>query len=165
MLKLKLWETFRLRSFAAMRIPMLFWCLPTVTRLDETGCAVLIRLNRRTRNHLGSMYFGALCVGVDCAGGLIAYRQIQKSGKPVSLIFKDFKAEFLKRAEGDVEFLCDQGEEIREFVERVVASSERMELTVRVQARLAKSSSPEDLLGKFELTLSLKNRSKSAISS
>ena len=106
------------------------------------------------------MYFGALCVGADCAGGLIAYRQIQKSGKPVSLIFKDFKAEFLKRAEGDVEFYCEQGKEIREFVERVATSSERMDLAVRVFAQCTGARQPEELIAKFELTLSLKTRQK-----
>ncbi|MEN9723083.1 MAG: hypothetical protein RJB38_1069, partial [Pseudomonadota bacterium] len=73
-------------------------------------------------------------MGADCAGGLLAYRAIQKSGKRVSLIFKNFRAEFLRRAEGDVEFRCDQGQEIHQLVERVLQSPERQELTVRVEA-------------------------------
>ena len=158
--KIKFWETFRLRSFGAMKIPLLFWCLPTVTRLDDQGCAVRIRLTRRTRNHLGSMYFGALCIGADCAGGLIAYREIEKSGKPVSLIFKDFRAEFLKRAEGHVEFSCDQGEEIRTLVQEVLSSADRREMPVRILARVPGGAQPDEVIARFELTLSLKNRLK-----
>lgn len=104
------------------------------------------------------MYFGTLCVGADCAGGLIAYRLIEKSGKPISLIFKDFKAEFLKRAEGDVEFICSQGREIAAFVEEVAQSPERREMAVQVQARVPRSAQPEEVVARFELTLSLKNR-------
>ena len=88
----------------------------------------------------------------------MAYRLIEKSGKPVSLVFKDFQAEFLKRAEGDVVFTCTQGREIREFVDRVVASSERQEMTVNVDARVPRSKSPEEVVARFKLTLSLKNR-------
>ncbi len=153
-----LWETFRLRLFGMAKVPLLGWCLPAVTQLDDEACRVLIPLRRRTRNHLGSMYFGTLCVGADCAGGLIAYRLIEKSGKPISLIFKDFKAEFLKRAEGDVEFTCTQGREIAAFVQEVVQSPERREMTVLVQARVPQSAQPEEVVARFELTLSLKNR-------
>jgi acyl-coenzyme A thioesterase PaaI-like protein len=153
-----LWETFRLRLFGMAKVPLLGWCLPAVTRLDDEACGVLIPLRRRTKNHLGSMYFGTLCVGADCAGGLMAYRLIEKSGKPVSLIFKDFKAEFLKRAEGDVEFTCTQGREIAAFVQEVLATTERRETTVRVEARVPRSSQPEEVVARFELTLSLKNR-------
>ena len=140
------------------KVPLLGWCLPAVTRLDDEVCSVLVPLRRRTRNHLGSMYFGALCVGADCAGGLMAYRLIQKSGKPVSLIFKDFQAEFLRRPEGDVEFTCRQGREIAALVQQVLQSSERQEMTVQVDARVPKGIAPNELVARFSLTLSLKNQ-------
>jgi len=140
------------------KVPLLGWCLPAVTRLDDEACSVLIPLRRRTKNHLGSMYFGALCVGADCAGGLMAYRLIQKSGKPVSLIFKDFQAEFLRRPEGDVEFTCLQGREIAQWVQQVLQSPERQEMAVQVTARVPKGIYPEEVIARFTLTLSLKNR-------
>lgn len=156
--RILIWETLRLRFFGVAKVPLLGWCLPAVTHLDDESCRVLIPLGRRTRNHLGSMYFGALCVGADCAGGLIAYRLIEKSRQPISLIFKDFRAEFLKRAEGDVEFSCVQGHEIAVFVQDVVGSPERREMTVMVDARVPRSAQPEEVVARFELTLSLKNR-------
>lgn len=152
-----LWrQTFLLRAFGFSKIPLLFACLPRVTQLDEHGCAVEIRLNHRTRNHLGSMYFGALCIGADCAGGLVAYRLIEASGKRVSLVFKDFEARFLKRATGDVEFRCTQGPEIRAFVEKVVSGTERHEMPVRVSARVPRGATPDEVVAEFVLTLSLK---------
>lgn len=156
--KILLKETFLLRAFGWTKVPLLYWCLPSVIRLDETGCTIRIPLTRRTRNHLNSMYFGALCVGADCAGGLMAYRLIQKSGVPVSLVFKDFQASFLKRPEGDVDFRCEQGHEIREFVERVIASGEREDLTVTVLAFVPSSTTPDEAVARFTLTLSLKRR-------
>lgn len=84
----------------------------------------------------------------------MAYRLIQQSGQPVSLIFKDFKAEFLKRAEGNVEFRCLEGRQIAEFVKEVLATTERHERGVRVEAF---AGDPEPV-ARFELTLSLKNR-------
>jgi hypothetical protein len=159
-----LWkETFLLRAFGLSKIPLLYACLPRVTVFNENECAVEIALNRRTRNHLGSMYFGALCIGADCAGGLMAYRLIEQEGpkarKKVTLVFKDFEAKFLKRATGDVEFRCQQGPEISQFVARVLSGDERMEMPVRVIARVPRSQTPEEPVAEFKLTLSLKGHS------
>ena len=74
------------------------------------------------------MYFGALCAGADLAGALTAMRRIDASGRRISLIFKDVKARFLKRAEGDVLFCCEDGEAVDGLVRRAIASGEREEL-------------------------------------
>jgi acyl-coenzyme A thioesterase PaaI-like protein len=151
-------ETLVLRSFGFMKIPLLFFTSPSVVELDDSKCVVKIPLNRRTRNHLNSMYFGTLCVGADCAGGLIAMRLITAEKAKVSLIFKDFKAQFLKRPEGDVHFTSEDGEKIRALVKRAIASGERENETVRVVATVPSKLGNEPV-ALFELTLSLKKKS------
>jgi len=157
-------ETFLLRSFGFLKIPVLFFVSPSVVELSEQRCVIKIPLSRRTRNHVGSMYFAVMAAGADCAGGLIAYRMIQESGSPVSLIFKDFKAEFLKRAEGDVLFTCDQGAEIRKFVSKAIQSGERENMPVHVTATVPSKFGNEPI-AQFVLTLSLKRKSDSSRSS
>ena len=44
-------------------------------------------LRRRTKNHLGSMYFGVLAVGADITGGFLAMEPIQESGRNITLNF------------------------------------------------------------------------------
>lgn len=153
-------DTLFLRGFGLMKIPMLFFISPSVVELSETRCVVKVPLSRRTMNHLRSMYFGALAAGADCAGGLIAMRLIQSEGEgKVSLIFKDFHAEFLKRAEGDVFFTCEQGEEIQELVRKAIETGERENLAVRVTATVP-SRLGDEPVARFVLTLSLKRRDK-----
>jgi acyl-coenzyme A thioesterase PaaI-like protein len=150
-----------LRTFGLMKVPMLFFLSPSVVALDDERCVVRIPLTRRSRNHLKSMYFGSLAAGADCAGGLMAMRLIQQAeseGKGrVALVFKDFHAEFLKRAEGDVHFTCTQGAEIRALVARTIASGERESLPVQVIATVPKKLGDEPV-AKFVLTLSLKKK-------
>lgn len=150
-------ETIGLRAFGFLKIPMLFWLRPSVLEMDDNRCVVKIPLNRRSKNHLNSMYFGALAAGADCAGGLLAMNLIRASGAEVSLVFKDFQAEFLKRAEGDVHFVCEQGREVRELVKRTLSSGERENLSVHIQA-FVPSKSAQEPVAKFILTLSLKKR-------
>ena len=54
---------------------------------------------------------------------------IEQSGGGVSLIFKDFSAEFLKRAEGDVHFISQDGAAVRDLVRRAIDSIAAMSVT------------------------------------
>lgn len=141
------------------KIPVLFFLSPTVVELDDDRCVVKIPLTKRAKNHLNSMYFGALCAGADVAGGLIAWKLLEEGGrgKKVNLAFKDFHADFLKRAEGDVLFTCEDGQQIRQMVERVVASGERENMAVHVTATVPSKLGKEPV-AQFTLTLSLKTR-------
>jgi len=62
------------------------------------------------------MYFGVLAVGADVTGGFLAMNYIQASKSKINLIFKDFHADFLKRAEDDVHFVCEDGIAIQNLV-------------------------------------------------
>jgi acyl-coenzyme A thioesterase PaaI-like protein len=95
---------FLFKLFAFFKVPMIFYCGVKVIELDDKKAIVKIPLKRRTKNHLNSMYFGALAVGADVAGGILAFSLIQKRKLKISLVFKDLKADFLKRHESDVVF-------------------------------------------------------------
>ena len=149
-------ETFSLRWFGLTKIPLLFYVGVSVAEISPERMVVRIPLRRRTRNHLGSMYFGALCIGADCAPGAFAMYLIRQQPARISMVFKDFQAEFLKRAEGDVYFTCDQGKEIAELVAQAAASGERVERQVEVIATAPSLS--DEPVARFKLTLSLKKR-------
>jgi len=149
-------ETLSLRWFGLTKIPVLFYFSVSVAEISKERMVVRIPLRRRTKNHLGSMYFGALCAGADCAAGAFAMHLIKQQPKHISLVFKDFSAEFLKRAEGDVHFCCDQGKEIAELVAQAVASDERVERQLDVIATVPSLS--DEPVARFKLTLSLKRR-------
>jgi acyl-coenzyme A thioesterase PaaI-like protein len=150
-------ETMRLRLWTLFRIPLLFFLRPSVIEASRERTVIRIPLTRRSRNHLGSMYFGALCAGADLAGALTAMRRIEESGRRVSLIFKDVRASFLRRAEGDVVFACEDGAAVAALVERAIATGEREELPVTILARVVDDPSAEPA-AEFVLTLSLKRR-------
>ncbi|GAB4015252.1 MAG: DUF4442 domain-containing protein [Bdellovibrio sp.] len=151
-------DTLYVNLFGLVKIPLIAFIGPKVERLDEQECRVVIPLRYRTKNHLGAMYFGVLCAAADISGGLLAMKLIEESGEKISLVFKDFKAEFLKRVEGDCLLVNKQGPEVKEFIKKVIASGERENMTVVVEAFVPKKLGDE-VVARFELTLSLKKRS------
>lgn len=149
-----------LQSFGLLKIPMIAFVGARVVDLDDTRCEVKIPLHYRTGNHLKCMYFGVLCAGADIAGGLLAMELIRETGNQVNLLFKDFNAEFLKRAESDVHFVSNDGEKVRALVHRALETGERVNETVTITAHCPKIS--PDPVAKFRLTISLKKRASKA---
>jgi acyl-coenzyme A thioesterase PaaI-like protein len=152
-------ETWKLRAFGMLKIPLVFFCSPRLVEMSDEAVELVIPLNYRTKNHLGSMYFGVQAVGADVAGGLIAMNRIMETGNQVSLVFKDFRAEFLKRPEGDVHFRSVDGLKVRALVDRAIASGERENETVEIVATCPKKLGAEPI-GRYFLTISLKRKSQ-----
>ena len=151
--------TWFLRMFGLTKVPLIWYVRPRVIALSEQRVEICIPLRWRTRNHLGAMYFGALAVGADVAGGLLAVKLIRDSGQNVSFVFKDMKGEFLKRAEGDVHFVSTTGERARRLVERALSTGERVDDTVEIIATVP-SKLGDEPVAKFSLTLSLKKATR-----
>lgn len=144
-----------LRAFGETMVPMINFCEPVVSMLNDETCAVMIPLNHKTKNHLESMYFGALAVGADCAGGLLAMHHIQQSGEAVSIVFKNFTAEYLKRPQADVLFTCVDGSPIQAGVKEAIETQQRVNVPLHITATVP-SLLGEEPVAKFVLTLSMK---------
>ena len=134
MQKTLLFETLKLWLFCFFNIPLIFWLRPRILLTSDTSAVVMIELNRRTRNHVNSMYFGAICTGVDLVPGVLAMRLIKQSKEKISFVFKDFYADFLQRCEGNVYFTCDEGELIAAAINKAIATNERQNVTLNVTA-------------------------------
>jgi acyl-coenzyme A thioesterase PaaI-like protein len=150
--------TWMIRAFGFTKVPLILWCRPTVVEHTDERLEVKIPLRRRTKNHLGSMYFGVLAVGADVTGGFLAMDSIMKSKRNIALLFKDFKVDFLKRPEGDVHFYCNDGLAIRKLVEKAIETGERHNFTMTIEATVPSISM--DVVARFELTLTLKDKTK-----
>jgi len=141
-----------LRLMGIFRIPMIGYVSPRLVQIDDEHVIVRIRLRRRTKNHLKSMYFGALAVGADVTAGLHAFYFCDELNVRPSFAFKGMKAEFLKRAETDVEFSCDEGAIIREQVLKAIQTNERQNHWVKVTAKDLNG----EVVALFEMEISVK---------
>lgn len=155
-LKLETWKNW---LFCLINIPMIFWLRPRLLAISDSEVVFMIKLNRRSRNHVKSMYFGALCVGADMAPGVLAMRLIKQQSDKINFVFKDFQAEFLQRCEGDVHFTCSEGALIAEIIAKAKQSGERQNVTLNVTATVPSKLGAEPA-ARFKLTLSLKKSAR-----
>lgn len=135
-----------------IKIPLIGYLRPKLVSLNDESVQVRIKFRRRSKNHLNSMYFGALAVGADVAGGIHAFYFSEKHGKKVSFAFKSMKAEFLKRAESDVIFECREGKLIEQIVMESYTKQERINQIVKVEAK----NKDQEIVALFEMEISIK---------
>lgn len=146
---------FFLWKFSHFQVAMIGYLRPKLITLNDDDIVIRLPLNRRSRNHLHSMYFGALAVGADLAGGMHGFYHADKAKCKVSLAFKSFQAQFLKRPESDVYFVCTEGKIVRDMIEESKISKERVNKPINLKAYTHYESKPEEV-AHFILELSVK---------
>ncbi|MGE3317887.1 MAG: PaaI family thioesterase [Candidatus Berkiella sp.] len=150
--------TLKLWVFGWLKVPMIAWVRPKVLELNNQRALIKIALSRRTKNHLRSMYFGALCVGADVTGGIHMMHFLNHQMSKLSFVFKDFTADFLKRPEADVVFICNDGPVIEATLNKAKLSKERENALINIIATTP-SLSGDEAVARFTLTLSVKFKS------
>jgi acyl-coenzyme A thioesterase PaaI-like protein len=146
---------FFLWGFGRFKVPMIGILKPRIISLDDKTIVIKLPLTRKSKNHLNSMYFGALAVGADVAGGLHGFYHAKKSHVSISLAFKSFQAQFLRRPESDVFFVSHMGNEVKEMVLQSQQSGERVNQLIQITAYVNYPAQAEEV-AKFTLELSLK---------
>lgn len=135
-----------------VKIPLIGYLKPKLLSLDDQNIEVKIRLRRRSKNHLNSMYFGALAVGADVSAGVHAFYYAEKMGKKVSFAFKSMQVDFLKRAESDVIFRCEDGLIVRQAIEDSISQGVRINQQIKVNAL----NSEKEVVAAFVMEISVR---------
>ncbi|MDB3905276.1 DUF4442 domain-containing protein [Crocinitomicaceae bacterium] len=135
-----------------MKIPMIRYTRPKLLAIDDNTVRVKIKLRRRTKNHLSSMYFGALSVGADIAGGIQVFYFSKKMDRKVSFAFKGMNAQFLKRAESDIIFESHEGQKIQKAMEKSLIEGARINDSIMVEAK----NDAGEIVATFEMIVSVR---------
>jgi hypothetical protein len=101
------------------------------------------------------MYVAALATGADLAVGLLTADVVARECPRVRYIFKDFHAEFLRRADGPTRFVCADGRAIAEGVREADRTGERVLIPVHAVATVEGAAEPA---ARFSMGLSLKRK-------
>lgn len=146
---------FFLWHFGHFKVAMIGYLKPRLIKLTDQEIILCIPLRRRSRNHLNSMYFGALAVGADLAGGLHGFYHADLAQCKISLAFKSFQAQFLRRPESDVYFVCTEGDTVKNMITESRTSGERINKPINIKAYTNYLTQAEEVAD-FILELSVK---------
>ncbi len=147
-----------IRILSLLKVPLLGLSGPRVVDLTSTKAVVQLPLKFLTKNHLGSMYFGALTMGAELSIAVKLLARMREERLPINFIFKDFSCEFHKRAEEDVQFITESVAEIDKLIEEALRTGDRVNGTFEGYA--IGVSHPENRLMSYRVTISIKKTPK-----
>ncbi|CDZ78004.1 hypothetical protein BN59_02301 [Legionella massiliensis] len=146
---------FFLWSFGHFKVPLIGHLRPKLIQLDDKHIVAKLPLSRRSKNHLNSMYFGALAVGADLAGGLHSFYHADRAKLKASVVFKSFQAQFIRRPESDVYFVSEMGDVVKAMLDESQKTGERINKPIKIKAFVNYPDNPEEVAD-FTLELSIK---------
>lgn len=142
-------------SFGKTKVPLIGYVRPKLLAITDTRIVIKLPCSKRNKNHLNSMYFGALSIGADLAGGFHGLYHAKKSKLNVSLAFKAFEAQFIRRPESDVYFVSEMGHVVQEMIKQSEQTKQRINQWIDVKGYIHYPNI-SDAVATFRLELSLK---------
>ncbi len=93
-----------------------------VREVTDSRCELSMPLKRKTRNHVGSMYFGAQMTLADLTVGVLLFRRFPPG--PFGGLIKRIEADFLAKAKGNIRCVATLPEDVDRTFEQVRTSPE-----------------------------------------
>ena len=145
-------STLKMKFFFLKKLPSLFFWKIEVEEIDSQKAVISIPYSWKTQNPFKSIYFSALAGAAELSTGLLAFVSVEN--KNMSMLVVGMKAEFVKKANTKCYFICDQGKDIQEIVDKAIETQEGQSVTV-----VSKGFNENDeLIANFEFTWSFKQR-------
>ena len=100
---------FKYTLFTLFRLPAAWLTGVRLTHLDEKGATASIKHRWINQNPYNSMFWAVQGMAAEFPTGILLTDQIRKSGREISMLVLNNKANFSKKATGRINFTCDQG--------------------------------------------------------
>lgn len=117
-------NTSKYNAFTFFKLPSAWWCGVRLKYIDEKKAIVTIKHRWINQNPFKSMFWAAQGMAAEFSTGTMVINQIEKSGKKISMLILNNKANFSKKAIGRITFTCEDGLKIKEALDKTIATGE-----------------------------------------
>ncbi len=114
----------KLNAFLFLKLPAAFLCGVRVKSIAIEKCVATVKYRWLNQNPFNSMYFAVQAMAAELTTGALVMYQIKKSGKNISMLVANNKANYSKKAIGRITFTCNEGHTIKEAIQKTIASGE-----------------------------------------
>jgi hypothetical protein len=114
----------KLNTFMFFKLPSAFWSGVRVRSISPEVCEVTVKHRWFNQNPFNSMYFAVQAMAAEFTTGALVMLQIKLSGKNISMLVAQNKSMFTKKATGRITFTCNQGNAIKETIQKAVVTKE-----------------------------------------
>ncbi|KIX19900.1 thioesterase [Flavobacterium sp. 316] len=114
----------KLNTFMFFKLPSAFWSGVRVQKIVKEECLVTVKHRWFNQNPFKSMYFAVQAMAAEFTTGALVMYQVKESGKSISMLVANNKSTFTKKATGRITFKCNQGNLIKETIQKAIETKE-----------------------------------------
>lgn len=114
----------KLNAFTFFKLPAAFWSGVRVKTITKENCLVTVKHRWFNQNPFKSMYFAVQAMAAEFTTGALVMYHIKESGKSISMLVANNKGAFTKKATGRITFECNQGNAIKEIIQKAIETKE-----------------------------------------
>jgi len=121
----------KINTFTFFRLPSAWWCGVRLKYIDHNRAVTTVRYKWMNQNPFKSMFWAVQGMAAELSTGAMVMNEIQKSGKPISMLVAQNRAIFTKKATGSIEFSCEDGALIAEAIQKAIETGEGQTLWMK----------------------------------
>ncbi len=145
-----------LNKFLFFKLPSAYISGVRVKSIDNNEAIATVKHRWINQNPFKSLYWATQGMASELATGILVMKQIDESGKKISMLVTKQSGTFTKKALGRINFICKDGHLIKEAINKTLASGEGEILTMTAEG----FDESGDSVSKFEYEWSVKVKSQ-----
>src|SRR6478736_284914 len=112
----------KFRMFLFLKLPSAFFSGVRIREISPSACAVSVPYKWLSQNPFRSTYFACLAMAAELSTGALAMAHLYKRKEKVSMLVTGMNASFRKKATGRTYFVCEDGNSLRDAIQKAIDS-------------------------------------------
>ena len=120
----------RINFWSFLKLPSVWWCGIRVTRFESDLCEAKVKHTWINQNPFKSMFWAVQGMAAEMTTGAFLTREINSSGHNISMLVANNTAKFTKKATGQIRFVCDQGLQVKQLINKAITTGDGQTLWI-----------------------------------
>jgi hypothetical protein len=142
----------RFRLFLLQKLPAAYFSGLRLKEVNGESCTVTVPFRWFTKNPFRSTYFACLSMAAEMSTGILAMASVYQRSPKISMLVTAVEGRFYQKATGVTVFVCEEGANIRETIQKSVDLSESQS----IRAKSSGFNEKGELVAEFWITWSFK---------
>lgn len=114
----------QINKFLLLKLPAAYFCGVRLKTISENDCTVTVKHRWINQNPFRSLYWAVQGMSAELSTGALVMAYIRDAEKPISMLVANNKGTFLKKARGRITFNCEDGQLVKETIQKAIETGE-----------------------------------------
>ena len=142
----------KLNIFLLFNLPSAYFSGIRVTSINNKEAMATVKHQWINQNPFKSLYWATQGMASELVTGILVMKQIDKSGKKISMLVTKQNGSFTKKATGKITFICSDGDIIKKAIDKTIATGEGQNIVMTAEG----FNEEYESVSKFEYEWSIK---------